>query len=221
MEQPCYKCGQPVEQGIPFCPHCSAPQIRVMVAELAPSPAVFDDAGTPSPGVATLPASQTVPMLALPMQWSRAIRPCALAVVVASLLMVLGLQSVRRDALCRISGGCLLSPAHARSFDQRLVDGARLGALGGLLWFGVFVLLLSMLVVALHEKCRNFTTNCSNKIHQAASSPSVPQLQDSSTDIKTRSGLAVLILSAFVAALLLGTLGGVLGGAIFRRRDRP
>ena len=38
MEQPCYKCGQTVEEGIPFCPHCSAPQIRVVVAEPAPPP---------------------------------------------------------------------------------------------------------------------------------------------------------------------------------------
>ena len=33
MEQPCYKCRQLVEEGRPFCPHCGAPQIRVLVAE--------------------------------------------------------------------------------------------------------------------------------------------------------------------------------------------
>jgi hypothetical protein len=219
MEQPCYKCGQPVEQGIPFCPHCSAPQIRVMVAELAPSPAVFDDAGTPSPGVATLPASQTVPMLALPMQWSRAIRPCALAVVVASLLMVLGLNSLV-GMLCVGFLAVVFYRQRTPEASIRLVDGARLGALGGILWFGVFVLLLSMLVVALREM-PELHDELLKQIHQTASSPSVPQLQEFLDHIKTRSGLAVLILSAFVTALLLGTLGGVLGGAIFRRRDRP
>src|SRR5437660_9980738 len=36
MEHPCHKCGQAVEDGIPFCSHCGAPQIRVAVADLEP-----------------------------------------------------------------------------------------------------------------------------------------------------------------------------------------
>src|ERR1700722_14404079 len=90
MEQPCYKCGQTVEQGIPFCPHCSVPQIRVVVEE----PAVPEEVGDPNGilDVVTIPASQTVPVLALPMQWSQALRPCALSALIASLLMSLGLN---------------------------------------------------------------------------------------------------------------------------------
>src|SRR5206468_6389886 len=91
MEQPCYKCGQTVEEGTPFCPHCSAPQIRVIIAEPPPLPLAFA-AATTTHEATVLPASQTVPVLALPMQWSQAFRPCALAAVVASLLMSLGLN---------------------------------------------------------------------------------------------------------------------------------
>lgn len=89
MEQPCYKCGQIVEQGIPFCPHCSAPQIRVVVAEPATPPPLAVKSSQDSD---ELPASQTVPVLAMPMQWSQALKPCVLAAVVASVLMVLGLN---------------------------------------------------------------------------------------------------------------------------------
>jgi len=92
MEQPCYKCGQTVEEGIPFCPHCSAPQIRVVIAEPAPQPLAFSPASTTSRDSVVLPASQTVPVLALPMQWSQAFKPCALAALVASILMSLGLH---------------------------------------------------------------------------------------------------------------------------------
>src|SRR5437763_1728658 len=79
------------QEGVPFCPHCSAPQIRVLVAEPTPSPLAF------APAIAVqdsdvLPASQTVPVLALPMQWSQAAKPCALAALVAALLMSLGLN---------------------------------------------------------------------------------------------------------------------------------
>ena len=90
MEQPCYKCGQVVEEGVPFCPHCSAPQIRVVLAEPAPSP-IFAAVG-PSQDTAAFPSAQIVPVLALPMQWAEAFRPCALAALVASLLMSMGLN---------------------------------------------------------------------------------------------------------------------------------
>lgn len=219
MDQPCYKCGQPVEQGIPFCPHCSAPQIRVVVAELDPSPAVLADAGAPAQGTDALPASQTVPILALPMRWSQALKPCALAVVVASLLMVLGLNAL----VGMLSIGFLAVVFYRQRKPEasiRTIDGARLGALGGILWFGMFMLLLSMLVIALRE-APELHDELIKQVHQTASSPSVPQLQEFLDHIRTPSGLAVLILSAFVTSLILGTLGGVLGGAIFRRRDRP
>src|SRR5512146_1503001 len=37
MEHACHKCGAAVEDGVPFCPHCNAPQIRVMAsAQSAP-----------------------------------------------------------------------------------------------------------------------------------------------------------------------------------------
>ncbi len=83
-----------MDEGIAFCPHCSAPQIRVVLAEPAIVPAALADPTVTSQGAAVLPASQTVPVLALPMQWSQAVRPCALAALVASLLGSLGLHPV-------------------------------------------------------------------------------------------------------------------------------
>ena len=74
MEQSCYKCGSVVEEGVPFCPQCSAPQIRVVIAEPVPAPLAFA-AATSLQDSEVLPASQTVPVLALPMQWSEAFRP--------------------------------------------------------------------------------------------------------------------------------------------------
>ena len=69
MEQPCYKCRQLVEEGRPFCPHCSAPQIRVLVAEPVAAVGTFAGVAVPSESAVELPASQTLPVLALPMRW--------------------------------------------------------------------------------------------------------------------------------------------------------
>ena len=91
-----------VEEGVAFCPQCSAPQIRVVIAEPVPAPLAFA-AATASQDSEVLPASQTVPVLALPMQWSEALRPCALAALVATLLMFLGLNPF----VAMFSGGFL------------------------------------------------------------------------------------------------------------------
>src|SRR5437660_12730883 len=92
MEKSCYKCGQVMEEGRPFCPHCSAPQITVMLSEPVPAAATMPDAGGLPMESSTLPASQTVPVLAVPMQWSQALKPCAIADYVASLRLFLGLN---------------------------------------------------------------------------------------------------------------------------------
>jgi hypothetical protein len=85
MEQPCYKCGQPVEQGVAFCPHCSAPQIRVVIAEEAIAGLALPDAPLNLPNAVS---AQTVPMLAISSPWSLAVRPCAFAALIAAVGMV-------------------------------------------------------------------------------------------------------------------------------------
>src|SRR5581483_7752520 len=92
MEQPCFKCGQVVEEGRVFCPHCMAPQIRVVVAESIPATTTFGEPSAITHPEVVLPATETVPVLALSMRWSHAIKPCALAAIVASVLMLLGLN---------------------------------------------------------------------------------------------------------------------------------
>src|SRR6202790_1255390 len=65
--------------------------MRVGIAESAPPSLAFDSAAEDQASTA-LPASQTLAVLAIPVQWSEAFKPCALAALVASLLMALGLD---------------------------------------------------------------------------------------------------------------------------------
>lgn len=221
MEQSCYKCRQAVEEGVPFCPHCSAPQIRVVVAEATP-PALAFATATDSQASTALPASQTIPVLALPMQWSQALRPCALAALVACLLMYLGLNPF----VAMVSVGFLAVVFYRQrrpGIPVKAMAGAGLGALAGLLWFAMSSILGALAVIFLHQgpDLRNMLTA---KIQQLSSQTSDPQVLAMFDRFKTPAGLEFLMLTslffAFLAAIVLGALGGALGGAIFGRRGK-
>jgi hypothetical protein len=221
MEQSCYKCGQTVEEGIPFCPHCSAPQIRVVIAEPAPLPLAFAGATTTQEAV-SLSASQTVPVLALPMQWSQAFRPCALAAVVASLLMALGLNPF----VAMFSVGFLAVVFYRQSRREILMRpaiGAGLGALAGLLWFAMSSILEALVVILFH-KGPELSSELVKRIQQASSQTSDPQVLAVFDRLKSPGGLELLMLTglifALLASLVLGGLGGLLGGAILGRRGK-
>jgi hypothetical protein len=222
MEQPCYKCGVAVEEGTPFCPHCSAPQIRVMVAEPAQAPADLSSISINAQGEATLPASQTVPVLALPMQWSGTVRPCALAALVASLLMVLGLYPF----VAMVAVGFM-----AVLFFRQRVPGtaiktgaaAGIGAISGLLWFGLSAVLETSLTIFLH-KGPELRSELLSRIDQAASQTTDPQVLAMFDRIKSPGGLEIMIVCAFlfalVAAVALASAGGMLAGALLGRRPK-
>ena len=221
MEQSCYKCRQAVEEGTAFCPHCSAPQIRVVIAEPA-APLAYAAAGAESQDSTALPASQIVPVLALPMQWSQALRPCALAALVASLLMSLGLNPF----VAMFSVGFLAVVFYRQSQRGIMIktsSGAALGALGGLLWFAMSSIFEALVVIFLH-KGPELRNELLAKIQQAASQNSDPQVVAVFERFKSQGGLEFLMLMGLVfavlASIVLGSLGGALGGAILGRRDR-
>jgi hypothetical protein len=221
MEQSCYKCGQTVEEGIPFCPHCSAPQIRVVIAEPAPPPLAFATA-TASQDAAVLPASETVPVLALPMQWSQAVKPCALAALVALLLMYLGLHPF----VAMFSVGFLAVVFYRQRRPESMIKattGARLGALSGVLWFAMTSIMEALIVIFLH-KGAEFHNALTEKLQQLSSQTSDPQLLAMFARFKTPGGFEFLMLMslvfAFLASIVLGGLGGALGSAVLGRRQR-
>jgi|SRR5271165_717215 len=218
MEQPCYKCGLAVDEGVPFCPHCAAPQIRVIVAEPSPPPMVLavDDTSPTSAG------AQTVAVLALPMEWSQSLRPCALAALVASLLMYLGLYPI----VAMLSVGFLAVVFYRQRRPRirvRAMTGAGLGALSGLLWFAMSSILEVVLVIFLH-KGPEIRAALLAKIQEAAAKTSDPQVLSMFERFKTPGGIEFLMIAglvvAFLASIFLGGLGGALGGVVFGRRDR-
>ncbi len=207
-----------MEEGVAFCPHCAAPQIRVVMAEPAPTP--FAAASAQESGA--LPASQTLPVLALPMQWSQSVGPCALAALVASILMSLGLHPF----VAMLSAGFLAVVFYRQRRPEiriKATTGAALGALGGLLWFAMSSILEVLIVIFLH-KGPELRAALVTKIQEAATQTSDPQVSALLERFKSPGGLEVLMLSAlifaFLASIVLGGLGGALGSAIFGRRGK-
>ncbi|MFZ1142621.1 MAG: hypothetical protein WAN76_25860 [Candidatus Sulfotelmatobacter sp.] len=193
-----------------------------MIADPVPPPAALAAAAAESQDSTVLPASQTLPVLAVPMQWSQALRPCALAALVASLLMALGLNPF----VAMFSVGFLAVVFYRqrrREIVIKAVAGAGLGALGGLLWFAMSSVLEALIVIFLH-KGPELRHELIVRIQQAASQTSDPQVLAVFERLKTQGGLEVLMLTglffAFLASIVLGGLGGALGGAILGRRDR-
>jgi hypothetical protein len=219
MERPCYKCGQTVEEGIPFCPHCSAPQIRVVVTEPAAPIPVLAAAETTG---AALPASQTVPVLALPMQWSQALKPCLLAGVVASGLMLLGLHPF----VAMVSVGFLAVIFYRQRRPEIMIkagSGAGIGSLAGLIWFAMSSV-FEVVTVTLFHKGPELHAAILAKIQETASQTTDPQVLALFDRVKTPEGFEFLMLAglvfAFFASIVLGGLGGALGGVILGRRKR-
>lgn len=218
MDQPCYKCGQVVEEGRVFCPHCHAPQIRVIVAEGAASvPAISSAQTTP------LAASETVPVIAVPMRWDQAAQPCAVAALIAALGMVFQLIV---PLIAAIGAGFLAVALYRRRNPEIAVQartGARLGAICGFFCAGMTAILGALRVAILHEGGK-IRAGLLDIIQQQASRYPDPQSQTMLEFFRSPTGLLLLLVFMFIFGLitliLLGMLGGALGGAGLGRRDR-
>jgi hypothetical protein len=222
MEQSCYKCGHVIEEGRPFCPHCSAPQIRVVISEPVAAAMPMAEVAAVPQVAASLPARQTVPVLAVPMHWSQAVRPCALAALVASLLMSLGLNPF----VAMLAVGFLAIVFYRQGNPGTVLNaaaGARLGALSGLLWFAMSSILEAIVVLVLH-KGPEIRQGLLTVIDQAASRTNDPQALAMFARFKTPDGIELLmvagLIAAFLASIVLGSLGGALGGSVLGSRKK-
>ena len=224
MDQPCYKCGQVVEEGRVFCPHCRAPQIRVIVGD--PVAAVPVASGAQ----AQLTSSETVPLIAVPMRWDQAAQPCA----VAALIAALGTVSLLIFWVIAAIGAGFLAVALYRRRNPGIAiharTGARLGAICGFFCFGMTAILGALRVAILHEgdKIRaeggKIRATFLDAIQQQSARYPDPQMQHGFAFWRSPDGVllmfVLLLIIGLIIFVLLGMLGGALGGAGLSRRDR-
>ncbi len=102
--------------------------------------------------------------------------------------------------------------------------GARLGMVAGILGAGIFAALLSIGSVVLHAGDA-IRAKLMEGMEQAAARNSDPQAQQIMEFFKTPQGIVVLLTVALIGILLgfviFSGVGGAIGAAMLRRKDRP
>lgn len=211
MEHPCYKCGASVEDGIPFCPQCNAPQIRV------------EGASAEAVSAAELDGSYLSVPSATAIQWSEALPSAGLAGLIAAFLMFVALGVF---GLGLIGAGVLSVVFYRRRSPASNLTpgmGARLGAVSGTLGFGIFAIFSAVGTWIFHNG-GELRTAMLDAIEQSAARSSDPQVQKAFEYLKTPPGLALMMALSLVmvlaAFLILSSLGGAIGAALTRRKDQ-
>jgi hypothetical protein len=220
MDHPCYKCAQVVEDGVPFCAHCGAPQIRVAIPDLSLG-TITSGGEAVAQGNPALPGSASVPLPYLPTRWAATLQPCALAALISVLLIALGL-----NPFVAMLGAGILAVTFSRRRNPEMVvkagTGARLGAISGLFCFAMSATVEAVVVV--FHKGSEIRNAMLQVIQQAATKSSDPQVAAALEYFKSPPGMAVLLLfalvSAFFAAIILGSVGGALAGSFLGRHNR-
>jgi hypothetical protein len=214
VEHPCYKCGASVEDGTPFCPRCNAPQIRVAGPEpLAPA--------ATAPEVAIEQYASHTPPLASALEWLQALPSAGIALVVAMFIIVVS----KSTGLGMLAAGFLSVMLYRRRCPATHVTagmGARLGALTGVLGFGVVAAVLALWTAfrsgkEIHDAFLNY-------IQQNAAQSADPHVQQLLELFNTPEGFTfIMILSlivTLVAFLIFSSLGGTIGAFLLHRKER-
>jgi hypothetical protein len=226
MEHSCYKCGQLVADGKPFCAQCGAPQIRVAVPE--PAPAAAPSATDSTNIIPALPHAQgllrdlNVPPIPS-VEWPRALPLCAMAALIAAVIMSLGLMIPLLAALG--AGFLAVNLYHRRSaaWAVNARSGARLGAVCGAMFFAIAAVLQTAVMALLHTQGQ-IREKIMDSLQLAATRSNDPQVQIAFDQLKTPEGIALMmvlgLLALFVVSIAAGSLAGALTGAFLGRGKR-
>lgn len=210
MEHSCHQCGATVEDGVAFCAHCNAPQIRVSGLESGFQP------GLPGDPHASLAYATTL-------QWSQALPSAALAGLIAAFLMLIPLGAL---GLGMIAPGILAVVFYHRRCPGTLLTGtmgAQLGALSGMFGFGMFAI-FTAIETFVFRSGGQLRSALLEAVQQSAARNPDPQAQQILDYLKTPTGLAVVMALGLVVMLVLflvlSSASGALGAAWLRRKGR-
>jgi len=227
MDHSCYKCGHSVEDGKPFCSQCGAPQIRVLLPEatvVAAEGGSSLDLPLLSADPPILPGTLSASTLSAGFVWPTAFRACTIAAFIAALVMALGLMV---PLLAVLGAGVLavnLYYRQNRGWNVNARSGAKLGALCGILFFGIAAVFETLATTLFHTGGQ-IRQKMLEALQQAASRTSDPQVRTAFESLKTPQGIALMLVFGlivlFLVSIAAGSIAGALTGAFLSRRNRP
>ncbi len=224
MDHLCYKCGTAIDEALPFCSHCGAPQIRVATPEAE----LPDPSEAPTPLVSPATWASAPPAYAPnAIQWEVALKGALLSGLGAALLSaapVVGLGC----CLWLLGAGALAVWLYQRRIPGAIVTpgmGMRIGAASGAIGF-VATTIWSVFRFARHGE--EFRSAMAEQMDKTLASNPDPRAQEMMRQfmatLNTPEGLAtffvlVMIIMAIVF-IVFSAAGGALGASMFaRRRD--
>jgi hypothetical protein len=221
MQNICYRCGRPIEGQIAFCTACGAPQIRVSTPEQPLNvPEEQQDVPPGFPERQSPPSGRFAPSAGI--AWKDFIHAAT------PLAAVTGILTVPLAPL----GLFVLLPANliwaiARYRRNRLLamragQGARMGAVMGMLSFGFFLPCFLATITVWRTQYRELMIARINEI--AAQNPD-PQAQQMLQAMATPHGLIVFTAiglgTILLIFLVIGMGSGALAVALGKARNRP
>jgi hypothetical protein len=217
VERLCYRCNAPVAPGVPFCPQCNAPQIRVTPES---------EHRTPEADVAHSNLAAAYEGSTHRIRWSAGLARSGVAAVASVALLQFISVFSRSAALAFLAlplGGWFAVYLYSRRQPGLVTAGmgARLGAVTGFFVFLIGFLISAVGVVA--DRDEVFQVMQKAMKDAAAANPN-PQAEALIKQISTPSGMMTILLLAAVmflfVSLILCALGGTLGASMANRSQR-
>lgn len=221
VEHPCPKCGAPVEEGVPFCRTCRAPQIRVPGLESS-EPVVVPEVHGTTEVVPLLPQPPPVPQ-ATPskIHWSQALPYAALGGV-CSLLLLISMTVLRVGSsialimfgLAFMVGGASSARMYYRKVKEspaRPAAGAKIGAASGGFGFLFFAVLMVATVIYQADELRKAMADTFAQLSKPGYDPAMARRFLES--LQTPGGLATFVAFVLLVMCLIFVIGGSIGGA--------
>jgi hypothetical protein len=218
MQRDCYRCRQPIEEQVAFCSACGAPQIRVSrPPELLPEVPALPEVEITAEQLAgvTTPADLVGRS---GIQWK------SFARTAAPLAALTGMFTVIRPPL----GFFILLPAslmvaiyiyrRTRPAPMRGGQGARMGALMGLLSFTFFLVFFLVAIYLNQPKYREVIVS---KVHEIAAQNTDPHAQPMLQWFATTDGLIAFTIMFLATILIFFLVIGMGSGALAVILGRP
>ncbi len=223
MEHACHKCGKAVEDGVPFCPQCGAPQIRVMTAA---QPAPERSLSVVLEGRPEQPASLGgLPRAGTSRAWRAANLAAGLGALAALLVAVLTGVPQLAFFLWMLGGGMLAVVIYRRRQHLGFMStgmGARLGAMAGLMGFVIFGLLSLVQMLAMRGTGQ-LRAALEQALKTSAAHSGNPEAQQMVQQFLTPEGMRLLLALGIVLMLVLfvalSSLGGAIAAAVVGKRE--
>ncbi len=206
-------------EGTPFCAACGAPQIRVVAPQSTVAPPLPEGNHSlpPIPGATAFPSD-----LAPALRWSAAFRSCLIAAAVTTIIILIAGHPLL-ILLTLPAGGWFAVFLYARRAEHLPLTaglGARIGAVTGLTAFGLYVILMAIVLV--FQRAR-FLEEIKKTMAAAAAQNPNPQAQQVVEKLMSPEGIAVLVtvsaIFLFFVFLVLCSVGGAIGGSMAKGKS--